>query len=282
MLSYRHAFHAGNHADVLKHAALALIFQALQRKDAGFCFIDTHAGAGGYDLRSTEATKNSEYRGGIARIWSRADAPMGLQPYLSVLRELNSPKFSDIRFYPGSPVVAQHLLRHQDRMVLIERHPTDHAALAKNLGHAPHCRIEQGDGFQLLKAFVPPHERRGVVLLDPAYELKSDYRAVLNTVIDATARWATGTYLIWYPLIARSEPAQLVRRTQASGLKRVLNIELIVAKASPAAGLWGSGLLIVNPPYQLDTQLKSVLAWLHAVLAEPHVERGEVRWLIPE
>jgi 23S rRNA (adenine2030-N6)-methyltransferase len=203
MLSYRHAYHAGNHADVLKHLVLVHVLNALQRKPAAICYIDTHAGAGSYDLRAAEAEKLGEHRQGVARLWGATAAPFEVTRYLAAIRALNAKRPAELRFYPGSPALAIALLRPADRCVLIERHPTDHALLARRYGDAANVRVELGDGFELLKGFVPPHEKRGVVFLDPSYELKHEYREVVDCVSDAHRRWATGTYLVWYPLLAR-------------------------------------------------------------------------------
>jgi 23S rRNA (adenine2030-N6)-methyltransferase len=265
VLSYRHAFHAGNHADVFKHLTLTLILRSLQRKATPFCYIDTHAGAGRYDLTSREAEKVGEYRDGIARLWHREDSPDLVQDYRRVIAGLNS-RQGELHYYPGSPVLARELLRPQDRMVLIERHPTDHALLAEEFGRVPRTRVEFGDGFELLKAFVPPLEKRGVVLIDPSYEIKTDYKLVPNILQNAVQRWATGIYVLWYPLIDRTTADQLLRRIVAADIPNVLRAEFGVRGPARGDGLWGSGLVIVNPPYQLNEQLKRVLQWLKRVL----------------
>jgi 23S rRNA (adenine2030-N6)-methyltransferase len=266
VLSYRHAFHAGNHADVFKHVTLALILRSLQRKTTPFCYIDTHAGAGRYDLNSREAEKVGEYREGIARLWPRDDSPELVQDYRRVITSLNAPRQGELRYYPGSPVLARELLRPQDRMVLIERHPTDHTLLTEEFARAPRTRVEFGDGFELLKAFVPPLEKRGVVLIDPSYEIKTDYKLVPTTVHDAVRRWATGIYVLWYPLIDRTIADQLLRRMVATEIPPALRVEFGLRGPARGTGLWGSGMVIINPPYQLSDQLKRVLPWLKRVL----------------
>lgn len=281
MLSYRHAFHAGNHADVLKHLTLILILRALQRKATPLCYIDTHAGAGRYDLNSREAEKTGEFRDGIARIWRRDDAPEFIHDYFSAIRAVNPQRPDDLRYYPGSPVLARELSRPQDRMVLIERHPTDHALLLEEFGRVPRSRVESGDGFDLLKAFIPPREKRGLVLIDPSYEIKTDYKKVVAVLTDAFARWATGVFALWYPLIDRTTADQLLRRVLATDTPRMLRIEFGVQDPS-AGGLWGSGLVVINPPYQLDDQLKRVLPWLRRVLKAAPAAPCAVTWLTRE
>lgn len=280
MLSYRHAFHAGNHADVFKHLALSLIVRALQRKTSPLCYIDTHAGAGRYDLTSREAEKIGEFRDGIARLWRREDAPDVSRAFLDILSAMNPN--ANLRYYPGSPVIARELLRAQDRMVLIERHPTDHLRLAEEFDRVPRCRVEFGDGFELLKAFVPPREKRGVVLIDPSYELKTDYKAVVALLSDAVERWATGTFVLWYPLINRTVADQLLRRMLVTEIPKILRVEFGLGKPALGAGLWGSGLVIINPPYQVDEQLKRLLPWLRRVMKAAPEAPCTVSWLAAE
>ncbi len=280
MLSYRHAYHAGNHADVLKHGVLTLVLRALQRKVAPLCYIDTHAGAGRYDLKSPAAEKTAESRDGIARAWARDDVPEPLHDYFAAIRAENpSPA---LRYYPGSPRLAQHLLRPHDRMVLIERHPTDHGLLVEAFARISNTRIEHGDGYELLKAFVPPLEKRGVVLIDPSYEIKTEYKAVIALLTDAVQRWATGVYILWYPILDRAAADQILRRLVTTGIRRMLSVEFSMRPPKADGGLTGSGLVIINPPYQLDEQLKRLLPWLRRVLKADTNAPSAVRWLIPE
>lgn len=282
MLSYRHAFHAGNHADVFKHLTLILILRALQRKTTPLCYIDTHAGAGRYDLNSREAEKTGEFRDGVARIWRRDDVPDFMHDYLNAISAVNPQRPDDLRYYPGSPVLARELSRPQDRMVLIERHPTDHALLLEEFGRVSRSRIELGDGFDLLKAFTPPREKRGLVLIDPSYEIKTDYKKVVSALSDALGRWATGVFVVWYPLIDRTTADQLLRRILATATRRILRIEFGLRGPSVGDGLWGSGLVIINPPYQLDDQLKRVLPWLRRVMKASADAPCMVNWLARE
>jgi 23S rRNA (adenine2030-N6)-methyltransferase len=281
VLSYRHVFHAGNHADVLKHLTLALVLRALQRKATPLCYIDTHAGAGRYDLASREAEKIGEFRDGIARLWRREDAPALSHDYLKVVTDMN-PANGNLRYYPGSPVIAREMLRASDRMVFIERHPTDHLRLTEEFSRTPRCRVEFGDGFELLKAFVPPLEKRGVVLIDPSYELKTDYKAVVTMLTDAVQRWATGVFILWYPLIDRDVADRMLRRFLVAEIPKMLRIEFGLRGPARGDGLWGSGMLIINPPYQLDEQLKRVLPWLKRVMKASADAPCSVSWLAPE
>lgn len=276
VLGYRHIFHAGNHADVLKHAVLALTLRALLRKDKPLVYIDTHAGAGSYPLDDPRATQTGEYLAGIARWWQGAPDAPSLAPLFEIIRGENPD--GALRRYPGSPVIAHRMLRPDDRMVLLELHPSDHQLLAAALGGTRGVRIEQADAFTRLKAFVPPQERRGVVLVDPPYELKSDYANVVDLLADAHRRWATGVYLLWYPVLSRLAAQRLVERLAGTGMPRQLSIEYLPFADEPGANLLGSGMLVVNPPFKLDAELTE----LGILLAEGVPGRCRVRWTVPE
>ncbi|MGD9603230.1 MAG: 23S rRNA (adenine(2030)-N(6))-methyltransferase RlmJ [Gammaproteobacteria bacterium] len=280
MLSYRHAFHAGNHADVLKHVVFVNVLLALQRKPAPLCCIDTHAGLGRYALDSPEALRLGEFREGIARLWRASAPPAAIAPYLELVRAANDGP--DLRHYPGSPALAAALRRPTDRLVLIERHPADHARLAQRFGGVRHCRVEAGDGYALLRAHVPPREKRGVVLIDPSWELRDEARLLLDSVTDAHRRWATGVYLVWYPLLARAEADRLLRRFTDTGIRRQLSIELALRAPEVDRGMWGSGVIVINPPFGLEPAIAEALPWLARRLGAAADARQVVDWLVPE
>ena len=272
MFSYRHAFHAGNHADVLKHLVLIQLLRHLALKDAAFWVIDTHAGAGLYALDSEWARQREEYRDGIGRLWGRADAPPAVADYLDLVGRFNTR--GALRRYPGSPFIALELLRRQDRLRLFEAHPNEAKVLAGNIDAAGRDRsrlaeIRPGDGFAGLKALLPPPPRRALVLVDPSYEDKDDYRRVTMTLDEGLRRFATGCYAIWYPIVQRREaralPANLARRTD-----RWLQVALEV-RPPPAdgLGLYGSGLFVVNPPWTLKAMLAQAMPWVAQALVEP-------------
>jgi 23S rRNA (adenine2030-N6)-methyltransferase len=213
MLAYRHAFHAGNHADVLKHVVLVQVLRYMARKDKPFTLVDTHAGAGGYSLEGRFARKKAEYEHGVARLWSRPDLPAPLADYIELVRRFNDggAQAATVRLaqYPGSPAFAQMLLRPQDRLRLYELHSTDHRILAAYLGRHPNTQVAQADGFAALRGELPPPSRRGVVLIDPSYELKSDYAKVVGALREALTRFADGSVIVWYPQLTTLESAQL-------------------------------------------------------------------------
>jgi 23S rRNA (adenine2030-N6)-methyltransferase len=283
VLSYRHAFHAGNFADVFKHAVLALLVEALGQKPKPFFFLDTHAGAGRYDLASPRARSHPEFQDGIGRVWGRAaGAPPELAPYLEAVRALNpacSGGRAPLRFYPGSPRIARHLLRPGDRMALCELHPTDHGHLAAELAGDPQVGVHHRDGYEALKALLPPPERRGLVLIDPAFERRDEWARLADGLAIAGRRWPTGVLAAWYPRYAGAPVANLQRRVAASGAGKVLVAELDVLPEDSPGGLNGAGMLIVNPPWQVDTRIVTALAWLHPRLAREGEGRYRVEWL---
>lgn len=282
MLSYRHAFHAGNHADVLKHFVTVQLIQYLNQKETAYTFVDTHAGAGVYALDGGYASKNAEYETGIAPLWERTDLPPALAEYVNLVKQLNPS--GKLRYYPGSPYCANSTLREQDRIRLFELHPSEIKILGENFrkldahaaeqGHRPTTRgkrvlINHEDGFNGLKALLPPPSRRGLILIDPPYEVKDDYRRVRDTIEDAVKRFPTGVYAVWYPALNRIESKQLpdrLKRIQANGW---LNVTLSISGPSPDGfGLHSSGMFIINPPWTLEATLREVMPYLVKVLGK--------------
>ena len=268
MLAYRHAFHAGSHADVLKHVVLVLLLRRLTEKAKPLYVIDTHAGAGIYALDRGYAAKNAEHETGIARLWDRTGLPPPLADYVSVVRIANPD--GALKRYPGSPQIALQLMREQDRLRCFERHPTDARALQAHLqGAGRRASVSAGDGFEGLKAMLPPPSRRGLVLIDPSYELRSDYHAVRATVRDALTRFATGTYAVWYPQLPRRDAIELPRELRRLARGDWLDVSLTVAApAKDRFGLHGSGVFVFNPPWRIETELRPALQVLAATLAQ--------------
>jgi len=267
MLAYRHAFHAGNHADVLKHTVLTRVLRYMNGKDKGYRLVDTHAGAGGYSLEGRYAQKKGEYEQGVARLWERDDLPEAVADYLSIVRQFNPD--GTLTQYPGSPAFAQMLLRAQDQLRLFELHPTDHRILASYLGAVRGAEVYDKDGFDGLKGQVPPTTRRGVVLMDPSYEGNADYGRVIASLRDALARFAEGVYMVWYPQVSKLEAAQLPKRLEALAPKGWLHARLTVQQPdSMGFGLAGSGVFVINPPYTLHAELLEVMPYLTEVLGQ--------------
>lgn len=279
MLSYRHSFHAGNHADVIKHIVQTLIIESLKQKDKAFVYHDTHSGAGRYDLFDERAEKTGEYKEGIERLWLRDDIPSAIQPYLNVLNRINEQK--KLRYYPGSPKVGRSLLREQDRAIFTELHPSDFPLLLQEFRGDRQVKMYKEDGYARLKASLPPKERRGFVLIDPPYELKHEYQDVIDAMKEATTRWATGTYAIWYPVVYRRNIDLITQGLEKLGIRKILQIELGVAPDSDERGMTASGMIVINPPWTLEQQMQEILPWLQAVIA-PDQGHHFVRWVVPE
>lgn len=267
MLSYRHAFHAGNHADVLKHAVLVHLLDYLKKKEKPFWYVDTHAGAAAYALDEAWARKNAEFATGIGRLWAQ-DAPASLAPYLNEVRALNPD--GELRFYPGSAQFATQMLREQDRLRLFELHSTESRVLREHFAKdAPRVLVQAGDGFDGLKSVLPPPSRRGIVLIDPSYEDKRDYARARAALVDAMQRFATGIYVLWYPIVQRRESQQFPDSLKRIQRKEWLHVALTVkAPASDGFGLHGSGLFILNPPWDLPATLKEAMPCLVKALGQ--------------
>lgn len=265
MLSYRHAFHAGNHADVLKHVVLLQVLAYMQQKDKPFLYVDTHAGAGLYDLHGEWAEKTREYETGIARLWQHDSLPEALQSYIQLVQDLNGQNSLDI--YPGSPWLAYEMLRPQDKARLFELHSNEFNILSENFTGIRNIKCEQRDGFQALVSVLPPESRRAVVLIDPPYEIKSDYKTVVQTVKAAHKRFATGVYIIWYPVVNRRTITQLERDLTTSGMRNIQLFELAVTADAIDSGMTASGMIVINPPWQLESSMQKIMPWLHKQLA---------------
>jgi len=284
-VNYQHAFHAGNFADVHKHAVLARILVHLRQKPAAFRVIDSHAGAGRYDLLSDEASRSGEWHGGIEQVWSEiARLP-------EVCRELLAPYFEAVaacntggglRTYPGSPRIVQHLLRSQDRLVACEFEPKSYAVLAAVLRGDRRAKALAIDGWTAIEAYVPPKERRGLVLVDPPFEDRADFTRLAEALAVAHRKWSTGTFVLWYPIKTREGSGALSRRLGRLGIAKILRSELIVGPLREDAGLSGSGLIVVNPPFTLEQDLRILLPTLSLILARGADPAGQsIDWLSP-
>lgn len=268
-MNYRHAFHAGNFADVLKHAVLARIVKHLAEKPAAFRVIDTHAGAGLYDLSGPEASRTSEWREGIGRLANgtlSAKARELLAPYLDAISAFNA---GEIVTYPGSPLIACSLMRPDDRLVACELEPIAAQALAQNLHGERRAKTVAIDGWTALKAYVPPKERRGVVIVDPAFEQPDEFQRLAAGIAASHRKWPTGIYLVWFPIKRRDAADDFERRLSESAIPKILRAELHVAPFDPER-LTASGLVVINPPWRLEEEMKILLPALASVLSQSH------------
>ncbi|MFZ4809349.1 MAG: 23S rRNA (adenine(2030)-N(6))-methyltransferase RlmJ [Hyphomicrobiaceae bacterium] len=285
-MNYRHAFHAGNFADVLKHATLALVLAHLARKDTPFRVIDTHAGIGLYDLAADPARRTEEWRAGIGRLIGPDADPLPqamadlLHPYLDAVRAENPS--GTLRAYPGSPLLARHFLRPQDRLILNELHPEDAADLTALFARDKQTKVLQLDGWVALKALLPPRERRGAILIDPPFEQPGELVRLTAGLVEAVRRFATGIYLLWYP-VKDTKPIQRFHRAlAASGLAKMLCVELMIRAPADPTRLNGCGLVILNPPHSLAESLAHLSAFLAERLAIGAGAVGSVYWIVPE
>jgi 23S rRNA (adenine2030-N6)-methyltransferase len=279
-MNYRHAFHAGNFGDVLKHVVLMMLVEHLKKKPAPFLYLDTHAGGGMYDLSEAEAQRSGEYKTGIGRLLEMPAAvlPPEVAAYVGLVRDCAGPGHSAITAYPGSPVVVSKLRRPTDRIVLAETHAKESQSLRAVLGRGRLISILDTDGYAALKAQLPPRENRGLVLIDPPYESDQEFDRVLAALELAYERWPTGMYCIWYPLTERAAPLRFRRSLERSGIRRVLDATLSVLPEDAAVGMRGAGVVIVNPPWMLDERLAELLPDLHRLLVPEGTGGTTVEW----
>jgi 23S rRNA (adenine2030-N6)-methyltransferase len=279
-VNYRHAFHAGNFADVVKHITLTRILAYLMTKDAAFRVIDTHAGIGLYDLWGSEAERTGEWRDGIARLM-REDLPAPLAaplaPYLAAVRAQNPD--GNLRFYPGSPFITRHMLRAQDRLMVLELHPEDARALRENFAGDIQTRVTELDGWAALGTHLPPKEKRGLVLVDPPFEERGEFARMAGSLQKAHKRWPGGIFAFWYPIKDPKDVAHYIEALKATGIRKILRLELTIRAPSTPPRLHGSGMVIVNPPFVLETELRTILPALAGILADEGRGRFLVEWV---
>jgi 23S rRNA (adenine2030-N6)-methyltransferase len=280
-MNYRHAYHAGNHADVLKHVAVCRIITHLRNKDKPFRVIDAHAGPGLYDLSGIEAGKTGEWQGGIGKLAAAFDASVEalLEPYRAVIAALNPQ--GGLRFYPGSPLLALQLMRDADRLVANELHPSDAAVLERHLLHEPRAEVTRMDAEICLKAKLPPPERRGLILVDPPYEASDEASKAVPMLAQGLRRFAQGIFVLWYPLKAGSVADTIISGVAELGVPASLRVELRVREAFAGGGLAGSGLIILNTPWRLDEELRILAPALAGRLGLGSWGQATVEWLLP-
>jgi 23S rRNA (adenine2030-N6)-methyltransferase len=281
-VNYRHAFHAGNFADVHKHVALLALLERLKRKPAPLFFLDTHAGRGRYDLQSSDAARGDESRGGIGRLHGVHATTADVRSYMLAAGLSTSNAGAPARQYSGSPVLALDALRPGDRAVFVERQPIEARVLDQTLARRRGMSVVCGDGYAALKTYLPPRENRGLVLIDPPYESEREFADVDRALNFGLRRWPTGVFAVWYPIKAGRDPQRLHAALKQSGLRKLLLLELGIRPADSPVGLNGSGLLIANPPWQFDVEMKAVSEELHRLLAPEGGGETRIEWLVPE
>lgn len=272
-MNYLHHYHAGNFADVFKHALLIELLKAFSKKDKAFCYIDTHAGSGCYDLTNAIAQKNQEYSNGIERLMQYSSYPGCLRDYIETVREYGTN-------YPGSPLIASHFMRSQDRMMLNEFHPEEFQKLRLVFEKKKHVLLYEQDAYALLKALLPPKEKRGIILIDPPFEDKNEFDHILNGLKEGLKRFATGTYAVWYPIKDRHPIDRFYRKVIELPPKNILACEFMVFSAETSAlGLNGCGLLVLNPPWQIEKTFEPILQILVKVLGQKDLGSYHLKWL---
>ncbi|MGX7872211.1 23S rRNA (adenine(2030)-N(6))-methyltransferase RlmJ [Mesorhizobium sp. ORM6] len=282
-MNYRHAYHAGNFADVVKHIVLTRLLEYLKQKDKAFRVIDTHAGIGRYDLSSPEAQKTGEWQGGIGRLIDAsfdARTTALLAPYLETVRSLNPE--GGVKKYPGSPLLTRTLLRKQDRLSAIELHPKDAVRLKAEFADDFQTRVMELDGWLALGAHLPPKEKRGLVLVDPPFEEEGEFGRLVDGLVKAHRRWTGGIYALWYPIKDRKAIIAFRKALKQSGIPKILDIEFEIRPASPEPSLDGSGMVVVNPPFTLEDELRTVLPALHKLLVMEKPAHWSLEWLAGE
>lgn len=281
-MNYRHAFHAGNFADVHKHVVLLALLARLAQKPKALFYLDTHAGRGWYDLRSPDAARSAEWRTGVARVARMTPRSEEIARYLGALRSAGTADSDEPHRYPGSPLLAAHALRAADRIVLVEQQLTEAQVLEQATASMRGVSVVCGDGYAALKTYLPPRENRGLVLIDPPYESDREFADAEQALRFGLTRWANGLFALWYPIKAGPDAARLHNALRDAGLRKLLLIELTLRPPDSRLGLNGSGLVIANPPWQLDAQIGPALEELLPVLAPDGAGRSRVEWLTPE
>lgn len=266
MLSYRHAYHAGNFADVLKHSLLIHTLSYMTQKDKPLRIIDTHAGAGAYKFGSSQPLKNREFDNGIGKLWNKTDLPPLVQAYVDTVNAYNPDQ--QLLNYPGSPLLMQASLRNHDRLFLHELHSTDWRLLTEVIGRDKKVIIAEDDGLAGMQGLLPPPDRRALIFIDPSYEIKSDYQEVVKQVLQAHKRFATGTFVIWYPVVLRQRIEEMEQAFKKSGIKNIQLFELGIAADNPEYGMNSSGLFVINPPWTLWAAMEQALPYLADTLGE--------------
>lgn len=287
-MNYRHIYHAGNFADVIKHIIVTRIIEYMKRKEQAFRVIDTHAGIGIYDLSSVEAQKTGEWQGGIGQVIKAnktnkipAEISVLISPYLDAVQAQNAQN-NALKYYPGSPVITRHLLRKQDRLTALELHPIDAAKLATLFKGDYQVRVTHLDGWLALGAYLPPKEKRGLVLIDPPFEIAGEFHRLIEGLTKAYKRFSGGTYALWYPIKDNEAVKNFHKAAFNTGIEKILDIQLSIRASSEQARFNGTGMMLVNPPYILENELRIILPWLCNLLKEDQSSNFNIKWIRKE
>jgi len=283
-MNYRHNYHAGNFADVFKHCSLILLIQSLCKKETAFCYLESHAGIGRYDLLSEASQKTQEYENGIAKIYLNQDCPAIIKTYQTIIQNNNLAnegwEYHFPHIYPGSPRIVKSLLRPQDRMILVELHPEDISLLKKEFKHDKQVIIHHQDGYQAINAFLPPQEKRGLILIDPSFEQKNEFNSIIETITIALKKFQQGIYAIWYPIKETQKINWFYRHLKKLPCNNLLITEFQLPKNLSLTGLSMCGMAIINTPWQFENELNTLLSWLSPALFDGKTKQYKIQWLI--
>lgn len=283
MLSYRHGFHAGNHADVLKHIVLCLILRSLKKKDKPFSYIDTHAGAGCYSLHSVWSEKTGEYQNGVAKIINNEALEKLIPEYFKVIREINDSELK-LDNYPGSPYIASFMSRENDNLQFIELHPNEYENLKYNMHYCKNCHVHHREAKEGLNALLPPIFHRGLVLIDPSYEMPNEYRETIKLVKEGYRKFPQGIFAVWYPVLGKAtdESYNFIRELKKIGIEGTLKVELAIANQERDMGMNASGMIICNAPYLIDEELAQIMPIIAKELANDEGANFKLEYLVPK
>lgn len=279
MLSYQHSYHAGNFADVHKHLCLSLILDSLNKKAKPWSYFETHAGTARYDLEGEQAQKTTEFKQGISLIYNDKMPPF-FNSYLNIIKDMNV-KGAPLAHYPGSPLIASEMSRDEDSIALMELHPGEYELLKGVFRRTSNVGVHNRDGYEGVLSLLPPKPNRGLVLVDPSYEVKTEYLQVAKFIINAYQRWSNGCFAIWYPLLKAGNHKELLHKLKLSGIRKILKVEMCVKSAADER-MYGTGMVIINPPWQLDEQLQQVSDLLTQKLSANDAQQPVVEWLVEE
>ncbi|SIS84790.1 23S rRNA (adenine(2030)-N(6))-methyltransferase RlmJ [Neptunomonas antarctica] len=284
MLSYQHGFHAGNFADVHKHMILALMLEALNVKEKPWSYLETHGGSALYDLTDEQAQKTGEFLGGISKLWDKKDLPEAFRTYIKQVQAVNQDTDDQgvkLRFYPGSPSIAAMMSRDSDHLAIMELHPAEYQRVKQHFRGQSQVAVHHRDGYEGVLSMMPPKPNRGLVLIDPSYEVKTEYQQVAKFIKQIYGRWPNASVAIWYPILRAGHHKEMIDKIAGSGIRKIYQSELFV-QDSGSERMFGSGMLLINPPWQLDQKIASVIPWLYQALAQPTAAEPQGTWLVPE
>lgn len=279
MLSYQHGFHAGNFADVHKHSILVLLLEALNKKAKPWSYLETHGGAAFYDLTDLQAQKTGEYQWGVEKVFQASSVPKALSGYMEQINKVNAG--SGLTYYPGSPLIASQMARAEDKLAIMELHPAEYERVKHAFKRVSQVAVHRRDGYEGVLALLPPKPNRGLVLIDPSYEVKTEYQQVAKYIKKVHGLWPNGTFAIWYPVLKAGLHQAMLAEIKKSGIRNIFVSEFY-SQSGDTERMYGSGMILINPPWQIDETINTTMPWLKQTLAKNGAEEPRGEWLVPE